>query len=124
MRNLFEGTVNTHRYLLTFENANHNAAAPIPAPQETRSLSCGTGTGTFACSDHYTDPVWDTVRMNNIAQHFATAFLNKYLKADPAMDAYLDLVPDSAAGTGASYWKGFRPNTAVGLRLEHLPAAQ
>jgi len=118
VRNLYEGTVNAQRYLLTFENANHNAAAPIPAPQETRTLTCGTGTGTFACSAHYTDPVWDTVRMNNIAQHFASAFLNKYLKADPAMDSYLDLVPNAADGTGATYWKGFGPNTAVGLRLE------
>lgn len=124
MRNLYEGTVNTQRYLLTFENANHNAAAPIPAPQETRTLTCGTGTGAFACSAHYTDPVWDTVRMNNIAQHFATAFLNKYLKADPAMDSYLDLVPNAADGKGATYWKGFGPNTAVGLRLEKRTAGQ
>ncbi len=124
VRNLFEGTVNAQRYLLTFENANHNAAAPIPAPQETRTLTCGTGTGAFACSAHYTDPVWDTVRMNNIAQHFATAFLNKYLKADPAMESYLDLLPNAADGKGATYWKGFGANTAVGLRLEKRLAGQ
>ena len=124
VRNLYEGTVNAQRYLLTFENANHNAAAPIPAPQETRTLTCGTGAGAFSCSAHYTDPVWDTARMNNIAQHFATAFLNKYLKADLAMDSYLDLVPNAADGTGATYWKGFGPNTAVGLRLEKRRAGQ
>jgi predicted dienelactone hydrolase len=124
VRNLYEGTVNAQRYLLTFENANHNAGAPIPAPQETRTLTCGTGTGAFACSAHYTDPVWDTVRMNNIAQHFATAFLNKYLKAQPTMDTYLDLVPNAADGSGATYWKGFGPNTAVGLRLQKLPAGR
>ena len=122
VRNLYEGVVNADRYLLTFENANHNAGAPIPAPKETRTLTCGTGTGAFSCSEHYTDPVWDNVRMNNIAQHFTTGFLNKYLKADAAMDAYLNLVPNAADGKGATYWKGFKPNTAVGLRLEKLPA--
>ena len=123
VRSLYEGSVNAQRYLLTYENANHNAGAPIPAPKETRTLTCGTGTGAFACSEHYTDAVWDNVRMNNIAQHFATAFLNKYLKADTAMDAYLDLVPIAIDGKDATYWKGFAPNTAVGLRLEKLTAA-
>jgi predicted dienelactone hydrolase len=123
VRSLYEGTVNAQRYLLTYENANHNAGAPIAAPKETRGLTCGTGTNTFACAEHYTDPVWDNVRMNNIAQHFATAFLNKYLKADAAMDAYLNLVPNAVDGKGSSYWAGFAPNTAVGLRLEKLPAA-
>lgn len=123
VRSLYEGSVNAQRYLLTYENANHNAGAPIPAPKETRTLTCGTGAAAFACSEHYTDAVWDNVRMNNIAQHFATAFLNKYLKADTAMDAYLDLVPIAIDGKDATYWKGFAPNTAVGLRLEKLTAA-
>lgn len=123
-RNLYEGTVNAERYLLTFENAGHNAAAPIPAPQETRTLTCGTDTAPLACSAHYTDPVWDTARMNNIAQHFATAFLNKYLKADTAMDSYLDLLPNAADGQGDTYWKGFGANTAIGLRLEKRLAGQ
>ena len=33
-RALFERAVNAERYLLTFVNANHNAAAPYPAPAE------------------------------------------------------------------------------------------
>lgn len=61
---IFEAAVNADRYLLTFKDANHNAAAPIPAPREVWQDD------TFG---HYADPVWDTVRMNNIAQHFATA---------------------------------------------------
>lgn len=123
VRNLYEGSVNAQRYLLTYDNANHNAGAPIPAPKETRTLTCGTGAGAFACAEHYTDAVWDNVRMNNIAQHFTTAFLNKYLKADAGMDAYLNLVPNAADGKGDTYWKGFAPNTAVGLRLEKLSPA-
>jgi predicted dienelactone hydrolase len=35
VRNIFEASTNAPRYLLTFENANHNAGAPIPAPKET-----------------------------------------------------------------------------------------
>jgi predicted dienelactone hydrolase len=123
VRNLFEGSVNAQRYLLTYENANHNAGAPIPAPKETLSLTCGKGSSTFGCAEHYTDPVWDNVRMNNIAQHFSTAFLNKYLKADAAMNPYLALVPNAVDGVGSTYWKGFAPKTAVGLRLERLSAA-
>src|SRR5262249_1392302 len=31
-RAIYQAAVNADRYLLTFQNANHNAAAPIPAP--------------------------------------------------------------------------------------------
>ena len=33
-RAIYQGAVNADRYLLTFINANHNAAAPYPAPAE------------------------------------------------------------------------------------------
>ena len=126
VRNIFEGSVNAPRYLLTFENANHNAAAPMPAPRETwlpvPSLK-------FIPAEHYIDAVWDNARMNNIAQHFATAFLAKYLKNDTGMDSYLNLVENAREGKWSAetngtfkgdhtYWKGFANRTAVGLRLE------
>ena len=126
VRNVFEGSVNAPRFLLTYENANHNAAAPMPAPRETwlpvPSLK-------FIPAEHYIDAVWDNVRMNNIAQHFTTAFLAKHLKNDAGMDAYLNLVENArdgkwsaeANGTFKSdhtYWKGFPNRTAAGLRLE------
>ncbi len=38
-RAIYQGAVNADRYLLTFLNANHNAAAPIPAPAETYAYS-------------------------------------------------------------------------------------
>ncbi|MEX2501721.1 MAG: dienelactone hydrolase family protein [Trueperaceae bacterium] len=121
VRGIFEGAVNAERYLLTFENANHNAAATIPAPREAWE------TGTF---DHYGDAVWDTVRMNNVAQHFATAYLGLHLKGDAAMTTYLDLVERGVDGVWSvdddgeftdehSYWQGFTNRTAVGLILEH-----
>jgi predicted dienelactone hydrolase len=126
-RAIFEGAVNAERYLLTFENALHNAAAPIPAPRETWDA------GTFG---HYSDPVWDTTRMNNIAQHFVTAFFDLHLKGDEAMVAYFDLLEESAAGVWSvddagveteehSYWHGFAPRTALGLRFERgVPATE
>jgi predicted dienelactone hydrolase len=127
VRNIYEGSVNAPRYLLTFENAGHNAAAPMPAPKEVQSLKCGDGS--WGCGEHYTDAVWDNVRMNNIAQHFVTAFVAKHLKSDATMDSYLSLVENSRDGKWSaeangtfksdhSYWKGFRNSTAVGLKLE------
>jgi predicted dienelactone hydrolase len=126
VRAMWEGTTGADAYLLTFDRANHNAAAPMPAPLESWKISEKLGWAPF---DHYADPVWDTVRMNNIAQHFVTAFLGKYVRQDAAMDDYLKLVPDSEAGVFArnedgsykpehTYWKGFGDRTAKGLKLE------
>jgi predicted dienelactone hydrolase len=126
VRNIYEGSVNAPRFLLTYENANHNAGAPIPAPKEAMFPPAGVTTNP---ANHYIDAVWDNVRMNNIAQHFTTAFLGKYLKNDAAMDGYLSLVENakdgkwSAETTGAfkadhTYWKGFANRTAAGLRFE------
>lgn len=127
---IFEGTINADAYLLTFENANHNAAAPMPAPAESWKTSEKLGWAPF---DHYADPVWDTVRMNNIAQHFVTAFLGKYLKEDEAVGTYLDVIPNAADGVYAknedgtfkpehTYWKGFADRTAKGLTLSYRMA--
>jgi predicted dienelactone hydrolase len=125
-RAIFQGAVNADRYLLTFVNANHNAAAPMPAPLETYRAS-GAGTPGFT---HYADAVWDTTRMNNILHHFATAYFGLYLKGEQDKQAYFDLVPNGKDAVYAmdregkplpahTYWKGFRRSTAVGLILEH-----
>jgi hypothetical protein len=50
--------------------------------------------------------------MNNILDHFATAYLDLYLKGESDNTAYPDPAPDGA-------WKGFKPRTWVGLTLEH-----
>lgn len=124
---IYEQAVNADRYLLTFENANHNAAAPMPAPAESWAHSETLGWAPF---DHYADPVWDTVRMNNIAQHFATAFLGLHLKGEAQMADYLSLVENAQDGVWAAnedgsfkpehtYWKGFADRTAKGLSLMH-----
>lgn len=130
IRPLFEGAKPVERYLLTFDNANHNAAAPMPAPVESYAVSETLG---FAPFDHYADPVWDTVRMNNIAQHFATAWFDLKLKNETDKGKYLDLVekaedgvwaanPDGSFKPEHNYWTGFNNRTAKGLTLEHKPA--
>lgn len=130
-RAIFLAATNADRYLLTFLNANHNAGAPIPAPDETWVSKDGRPVG----FTHYNDAVWDTVRMNNILDHFATAFFDVRLKGDTDKQAYLDVVPNGKDGVFAigkdgkptpahTYWKGFSRRTAVGLVLEHLAAAR
>ena len=131
IRSLWEGSVNVDRSLLTFDNANHNAAAPMPAPLESLNVA----EGELSPYDHYADAVWDTVKMNNIAQHFVTAWLGKYLGGDAEMDAYLELTPNANDSVWAvnedgtfkdehTHWKGFHNRTAKGLRFEVLPAAE
>lgn len=111
VRAIYEGAVNADRSLLTFINASHNAAAPYPAPAETYVTAAPPRLSPFT---HYADAVWDTVRMNNIFHHFATAYFGLHLKGETAMQAYLDLPPN---GKDAE-WKGFRRRTNVGLTFE------
>ncbi|MEM9307107.1 MAG: alpha/beta fold hydrolase [Pseudomonadota bacterium] len=132
IRTLFDEAISVDRHLLTFENANHNAAAPMPAPREAWGPS---ETLDFSPFEHYADPVWDTVRMNNIAQHFITAFFDLRLKDDAHKAQYLDLIPNAEDGVMAlnadgspsedhSYWAGFPPRTARGLRFESKHAGE
>ncbi|HVJ28344.1 MAG TPA: hypothetical protein VM493_12430 [Vicinamibacterales bacterium] len=126
-RALFNGAVNADRYLLTFVNAGHNAAAPYPAPAEVMTDPSSPRASAFT---HYADPVWDTTRMNNILQHFATAYFGLHLKGNVSMQAFFDLVPQGKDGVFSldrdgkptpthTYWNGFKRGTAVGLILEH-----
>lgn len=110
-RAIFQAATNSDRHFLTFINASHNAAAPIPAPPETLA-STETTRPPFA---HYADPVWDTVRMNNIFDHFVTAFFDWRVKGDQGKAAYFDLPTHGDSGP----WKGFRPGTSAALILEH-----
>ena len=132
VRAIWEGVTNTDRSLLTFENANHNAGATMPAPEESFRFDQRLG---FNLSEHYTDAVWSNTRMNNIAQHFVTAWMAKHLKSDDSMDKYTNLVEYSNDGVWAigqdeaekgehTYWKGFANRTAKGLRFETLQAVK
>ena len=106
MRTLFAEAVGVRRHLLTFDGAGHNAAAPYPAPVESWTAVEWLP---FVPFEHYADKVWDTVRMNNIAAHFVTAFLDLHLKGDAGQARYL-----SAA------FEGFAAGSARGLRWETL----
>lgn len=125
VKRLFEGAVHAQRYLLTYQNARHNVA-PNPGPAAADS--------NFNDFTAYAEPVWDVHRINNINQHFLTAFLGRYLKQQPDLQAYLDLLPQAADGKWSqdaqgrqlpdhSYWKGFSARTAVGLEWHQLAPA-
>jgi predicted dienelactone hydrolase len=127
-RAIWQGINGVDRSLLTYENANHSAGAPMPAPEEAYVFDKDLG---FNLSEHYIDAVWDNIRMNNIAQHFVTAWLNLYLKHQTSMNDYLELVPNSNDGVWAvdeagkplpehTYWQGFQKRTAKGLHFESL----
>ncbi len=126
VRAIWENASSVNRSLLTFDNAGHNAAAPMPAPEESFRYDEKLG---FNVSAHYIDQVWDTVRMNNIAQHFVTVWMDQHLKGDAAMGDYLNLVENSNDGVWSvnedgtlkedhTYWKGFDKDTAKGMRFE------
>lgn len=132
IRAAWSGATNSDRVLVTFDNANHNAGAPIPSPEEGYEFDPLLN---FAPFEHYADAVWDNVRMNNISQHFVTAWLGKHLKNDATMDEYLDLIPNSEDGVYAvgddgvftaehTYWAGFANRSAKGLHFEHIGAGE
>lgn len=120
---LFENAVNSDRYLVVYQNARHNSA---PNPPPAASL------GKPEEYAHYAEPAWDMGRLNNLNQHFVTAFLNYRLKGQQAAATYLN-VPTPIAQNGVysrnadgtpkpddTYWKGFPARSAVGIELYHL----
>ena len=132
VRSIWREATGVDRALLTYDNANHNAGAPMPPPQEGREVDPDLG---WAPYEHYADAVWSNERMNNIAQHFVTAWLDQHLKGDAEAAGYLDLVPNSNDGVWKanddgsfaeehSYWKGFPNRSAKGLRYEVLKAGE
>jgi hypothetical protein len=128
VRTIWQKSKGAYRWLLTYVNANHNAGAPMPPPVESWQPSDALD---FIPFEHYADAVWDNVRMNNILQHFATAFLDWQVKGESDKAEYLDLIPDANDAVSAlekdgtpkpenTHWKGFAPRTAKGLKMEKL----
>lgn len=105
---IYNGVINTDRYMLTYMNARHNVA-PNPPPVE--SLQPGLHIDEYY---RYAEPSWNEKRINNINQHFVTAFLGIHLKGKD-FDKYLNIPQDSNAKT----WEGFKPRSSVGLELLH-----
>ncbi len=105
---IYEGTINADRYLLTYKNARHNVA-PNPPPAE--ALAPGLHIDEYY---RYAEPSWDQRKLNNINQHFVTAFLGIHLKQKD-YSKFLDLQENS----NEKDWTGFKPRSSTGMELLH-----
>lgn len=103
---IYDGAIHVDRYLLTYVNARHNVA-PNPPPIESYNPKLDLDEYL-----RYADSVWDERRMNNINQHFVTAFLGMHLK-NKDYKSFLDVKENA----NEELWKGFKPRTSVGLEL-------
>ncbi len=110
---IYKGAVNSDRYLLTYMNARHNIA-PNPPPPE--SLKAGLHIDEYY---RYAEPSWNERRINNINQHFVTAFFGIHLKQKD-YKKYLNLNENA----NEKLWTGFKPRSSVGLELLHAAAAK
>ena len=110
---IYEGAVNADRYLLTYKNARHNVA---PNPPPAVALQPGRHIDEYY---RYAEPSWDQRKINNINQHFVTAFLGTYLKGED-FSKYLDLSKDSNEKT----WEGFKPRSSTGMELLHTTGVE
>jgi predicted dienelactone hydrolase len=86
------------KYLLSLASASHNVFTNNP-PESVR--------GNWTDYERWFEPVWDRERVNDIAKHFAVAFLKQNLLKDSSADQYL-----------TSKLNGFLPRTTIGVRLE------
>jgi predicted dienelactone hydrolase len=123
---IFDHLTSADRQLLVYQGARHNIAGNPVAITENMD---------FSTLEFFTEPVWRSERINQINQHFITAFLDLNLKGDTTKAAYLDVpTQDAAAGEWPStlgeqlggrfsesgqskYWRGFQRRWAMGLTM-------
>ncbi len=126
---IFAQAMHADRHLLVFSGAGHDIGTNPPPTQMHGSLWD---------LDWFADPIWRKDRINAIATHFITAFLDSKLKGDASRDAYFAVpseVSDNAAWHGDSpayaamsqggtnpTWKGFWRGHQDGLILRHRTA--
>ena len=103
---IYKGAVNADRYLLTYMDARHNVA-PNPPPAE--SLAPGLHIDEYY---RYADSAWDQRKINNVNQHFVTAFLGTHLK-NQDNSKFLDISENS----NEKDWPGFKPRSSTGMEL-------
>jgi len=103
---IYEGAINADRYLLTYMNARHNVA-PNPPPAE--SLAPGLHIDEYY---RYADSSWDQRKINNVNQHFVTAFFGTHLKNEDN-SKFLDIPENS----NEKNWPGFKPRSSTGMEL-------
>tara|TARA_R110002074_G_scaffold149035_7_gene301333 strand:+ start:2255 stop:3559 length:1305 start_codon:yes stop_codon:yes gene_type:complete len=109
---IYEGAVNADRFLLTYKNARHNVA-PNPPPAE--ALAPGLHIDEYY---RYAEPSWDQRKLNNINQHFVTAFIGLHLKKQDNAK-YLELQENS----NEKVWTGFKPRSSTGMELLQAKSA-
>lgn len=128
---IFAQATGSDRHLLVFQGAGHDIGT-IPPPAEVHRRLWDL--------DWFADPVWRKDRINAIATHFITAFLDQHLKNDSSAAAYLAVpseMSDGAAWKGSDTpyaqrsaggdnptWKGFWRGHQDGLILRHLAPAK
>jgi predicted dienelactone hydrolase len=130
VKTLWAQEIHAPRYLLTFENGGHSIGMD-PAPDSMRARLWDL--------DWWEDPVWRKERVIGIELHMITAFLDRYLVADAAGGADLDVAtplsndgvwaakagePYAAVSPGppaSTIWKGFQRAHAQGLELRFAP---
>jgi len=110
---IYEGAINADRYLLTYMNARHNVA-PNPPPAE--SLQAGLHIDEYY---RYADSTWDQRKINNVNQHFVTAFLGTHLK-DKDYSEFLNVTENS----NEKDWPGFKSRSSTGMELLHAQGAE
>jgi predicted dienelactone hydrolase len=124
---IFDHLTGASRHLLIYRQARHNIAGnPVPISADTD----------FSTLEFFSEPVWRTERINQINQHFITAFLDLNLKGDATKAAFLDL-PTPIAGEGQwpsalgeqlggkyagdaqpKHWRGFQRRWVLGLEMQ------
>ena len=125
---IFRDAKSSDRWLLALKGAGH-AIGTNPAPAEMR--------GTVWDFSWFEDRMWRKPRVNSIALHFITAFLDLQLKGEAAKADYLNVPSEDSDGAkwisddkrfdavsegGANpTWKGFVKDHQDGLLLKHLP---
>jgi predicted dienelactone hydrolase len=103
---IYEGAINADRYLLTYKNARHNVA---PNPPPAASLAPGLHIDEYY---RYADATWDQRKINNINQHFVSAFLGQHLKNDD--NSKFLAIPENS---NEKDWPGFIPRSSTGMEL-------
>ena len=103
VRRFCEGTVHSDRTLVSYRDCGHNVANN-PAPPAAYARP-------WEIFKRWSDPVWDTWRLNNANAHFLTAFMDLHLREDKPKAEYLQ-------PTDKGPLKGFTEGTAVGIRVE------
>lgn len=101
---LYEAMTSAPRWMLTFQAAGHTIGlGPVPAE----------AADWLPAREMFEDPIWAKARVNAVAQHTITAFLDLHLKGMADRRALLDVGPDIRRKT----WPGYAARWANGLTL-------